>query len=528
MKRETAKNIKIAFFDIDGTLIDMEKKKITPVMLKTLKELRERGILLCLATGRPPRMIPTFEGFSFDAYLAFNAAYCYTKDRVIFSNPIPTADVQAIIRNAERLHRPISLSTLTADGANGTDEDLRDYFAFAKQSVHVTEDFLALSKEAVYQIMVGGGDAVYADILQGVDGARATAWWTRAADIIPAKGGKGLGVDQVLAYYGLAREQALAFGDGTNDIEMLRTVGTGVAMGNATDDVKAVADECCGKVSEEGIYQYCKENGLISGGCKMNIKLIALDMDGTLLDSEKNLPEDFIPWVKAHPEVKTVIASGRQYYTLEKDFIPIRDELTFIAENGGLVFEQGEVIYKDEMRTEDVLRCLDIIDAVPNAVPIVCGARSAYLTEPDEEIDYNATMYYKRRQIVEDLREAVKDDAVVKIAVYVRDEGAEEAMRYFENLEEPLMAVLSGPCWIDLANITEGKGNAVRAIQEKYGISPDECMSFGDYLNDVTLLQSCTESYCMKNGHEDLKAIAKHVTERTNDEDGVMDVIRKL
>ena len=74
-----------------------------------------------------------------------------------------------------------------------------------------------------------------------------------------------------------------------------------------------------------------------------DIKLVAIDMDGTLLDSQKKMPEDFIPWVQSHPEIKTVIASGRQYYTLEHDMFPIKDSLIFIAENGGLVFEKGKI-----------------------------------------------------------------------------------------------------------------------------------------------------------------------------------------
>lgn len=94
-------------------------------------------------------------------------------------------------------------------------------------------------------------------------GARITAWWTRAADITPANGNKGVGVRKILDYYHLDKENAIAFGDGTNDIEMLEAVGTGVAMGNATDDVKTVADAICGHVAEDGIYHYCKEQGLI-------------------------------------------------------------------------------------------------------------------------------------------------------------------------------------------------------------------------------------------------------------------------
>ena len=77
----------------------------------------------------------------------------------------------------------------------------------------------------------------------------------------------------------------------------------------------------------------------------MPIKLIALDMDGTLLDSNKKLPPGFTGWVKAHPCIKTVIASGRQYFTLAKDFAQISSQLIFAAENGGIVFEKGDILY---------------------------------------------------------------------------------------------------------------------------------------------------------------------------------------
>ena len=109
-----------------------------------------------------------------------------------------------------------------------------------------------------------------------------------------------------------------------------------------------------------------------------------------------------------------------------------------------------------------------------------------------------------------------------------KKEKAEESMKYFENIGEKLTAVLSGASWIDIANKTESKGNAIKAICEKYGIAHTEAMGFGDYLNDMSLLESCGESYCMKNGHPTLKALAKYVTEKTNDENGVMEVLKTL
>lgn len=73
-------------------------------------------------------------------------------------------------------------------------------------------------------------------------------------DIIPANGGKGLDVKKVLDYVPFTKEEAIAFGDSINDIEMLQAVGTGIAMDNASQNVKAVADVICGSVREEEIY----------------------------------------------------------------------------------------------------------------------------------------------------------------------------------------------------------------------------------------------------------------------------------
>lgn len=272
MKKDSAKDIKIAFFDVDGTLVDMKKKVITPAMIETLKHLKENGIILCMATGRGPYLVPSFPGIDFDVFLSYNASYCYTKDEVIFSNPIPKEDVKAIVENASEIHRPVFLAGVEGGGANGCDKDLADYFAIAKSKVNVLDnfDFEKLMDKKVYQMMVGCYKEEYADILRDVDGARITAWWTRAADITPANGNKGVGVRKILDYYHLDKENAIAFGDGTNDIEMLEAVGTGVAMGNATDDVKAVADAICGHVAEDGIYHYCKEQGLIQEINKFN------------------------------------------------------------------------------------------------------------------------------------------------------------------------------------------------------------------------------------------------------------------
>ena len=255
--------IKIIFFDIDGTLIDMQKKEITERTVETLRRLQERGILLCIATGRTPTTVPRFEGVEFDAFLTFNGSYCYNQKEDIYANPIPAEGVKQLLANAADMNRPVSIATRNRIAANGKDVDLVDYFAIAKEEVVVADDFEQVVQEDVYQMMLGCIGEERVRLLEGVKNAKLAAWWDRAVDVIPGDSGKGIGVKQLLRYYHLDQSEAMAFGDGNNDIEMLQAVGAGVAMENASPELKTVATEICGHVAEDGVYHYCLEHGFI-------------------------------------------------------------------------------------------------------------------------------------------------------------------------------------------------------------------------------------------------------------------------
>ena len=255
--------IKIIFFDIDGTLLRLRAKELSEKTVEALNRLKANGIRLCIATRRTPVSLPHFSGIEFDAFLTFNGSLCYNDTETIFSNPISPDDVQKLIRNADSLGRPVSVATKNRLAANGFDIDLSDYYSIAHLQLTVAEDFEQVSNEEVYQLLLGCRETDYSAILKDVDGAKIAAWWDRAVDIIPANGGKGIGIQKVLEYYHLDKSEALAFGDGNNDIEMLLSVGTGVAMGNASPQLKEVADEICKDVAEDGIYDYCLTHGLI-------------------------------------------------------------------------------------------------------------------------------------------------------------------------------------------------------------------------------------------------------------------------
>lgn len=256
-------HIQIVFFDIDGTLIDMRKTQISPKTRETLLRLQEKGIRICLATGRSPVTVPDFDGIEFDATVTFNGSLCRTGGKTVFSTPIDAQAVQKLLQNAEQMGRPVSIATVDRVTANGVDPDLAQYYSFAHLELTVSDDFEEVAKQDVYQVMLSCRESEYGTILQGVSGVKIAAWWDRAVDIIPAAGGKGIGIQKILDHYGLSKDQALAFGDGNNDIEMLQAVGTGVAMGNGSARLKAVAHDVCGHVADDGIYHYCLAHHLI-------------------------------------------------------------------------------------------------------------------------------------------------------------------------------------------------------------------------------------------------------------------------
>lgn len=253
---------KIIFFDVDGTLVPL-KGAARPRMLEALRRLHQNGIRLCIATGRAPMEVPKFEGVSFDAFLTYNGSYCFTPEQDIFKNTIPTEEVATLIRNATALGRPVALANTTRLAANGSEPDLEEYFAIGGVELVIADDFDAMAQGEIFQVLMSGREAEYPAILKDVENAKIAAWWDRAVDIIPASGGKGIAVEKMLEFYGIDKSDSMAFGDGNNDIEMFRAVGTGVAMANASARLQAAATAHCRDVKEDGIYWYCVENGLI-------------------------------------------------------------------------------------------------------------------------------------------------------------------------------------------------------------------------------------------------------------------------
>ena len=136
-------------------------------------------------------------------------------------------------------------------------------------------------------------------------------------------------------------------------------------------------------------------------------------------------------------------------------------------------------------------------------------------------------MYYDKPEFNNDVSDCIQKDKIIKHSVYIEMHKAQEEYNKLGEFHSRLDALLSGDCWIDIANKSVNKGNAIKILQQKYGINPSECIAFGDYLNDTDMLLQCDESYAMQNAHPSLKEIAKY-TAPSNNDGGVMKVLDKL
>lgn len=261
--------IKAIFFDIDGTLLSFKQPRHIPIStLLALKELHKKGIKLFIATGRSAMQIDMLKDhlpFEFDGYVSLNGQYCYNKDKIIHQQTIPTEDIAACLPYLQQSKIGCNFVELDYIYLNTvTDKVTEVWKTFGRPVSDNTMDTpnRALTNPT-YQLCAYVTDEEEAELLKHLPNCKAVRWHPGFADIIPKTGGKNIGIQKILDYYGIDISEAMAFGDGGNDIDMLKYVGTGIAMGNAEDDVKASADYVTTSVDDDGIMNALNHFGII-------------------------------------------------------------------------------------------------------------------------------------------------------------------------------------------------------------------------------------------------------------------------
>lgn len=257
------------------------------------------------------------------------------------------------------------------------------------------------------------------------------------------------------------------------------------------------------------------------------IKLIASDMDGSLLDEEGKLPKDFFQILNKLEEknIKFVVASGRQYHTLYNN-LNKKDNIVYIAENGTYIVYSGQEIYSNTLKWENVLKVIKETRKIKDIKLILCGKKAAYYEENSPKFTRELKKYYHSNKMVDDLT-TVKDD-ILKIAVCDFRGSEKNSFKLLaSHFNKEFTTAVSGEIWMDFMNKGVNKGVAIEKIQKKFDVKYDNTMVFGDYYNDLEMLQSAYYSYAMENAPEDLKEYARFVA-KSNKDNGVIQKIKEV
>ncbi|MDJ1122257.1 Cof-type HAD-IIB family hydrolase [Olsenella sp. YH-ols2217] len=257
------KPVRAVFFDVDGTLLSHETGGVPASATAALRQLRDQGIAVVVSTGRALSELDALGvDFPFHAYLLLNGQQCLDHGRhVFYDRPLEGDALAGVLALFNEREVPIYL--IGADGLflNFVDDRVRSAQAA------ISSDIPPVRGYAGEPIYMAGAYAHVADepaLRDRLRDVTITRWHKNGIDIVCAGAGKVQGVEAFLERTGIAADECVAFGDAENDIEMLRMVGTGVAMGNAEPDVKAVADLVTSDIDADGIANGLRALGLIT------------------------------------------------------------------------------------------------------------------------------------------------------------------------------------------------------------------------------------------------------------------------
>ncbi|WP_024615085.1 HAD family hydrolase [Clostridium sp. Ade.TY] len=261
------------------------------------------------------------------------------------------------------------------------------------------------------------------------------------------------------------------------------------------------------------------------------IKLIASDMDGTLLTPEGKVPSEFFDTLKKLKEknIEFVVASGRPYKTLYENFKPISDEISYVSDNGAMVVENGKIKSIEVMDKQSVIKIVDACKKLKNSVAVFCGVKNFYHIACDKKFTDEINKYYLDNTII-DCYDYIKtvDDEIFKISICDMDNALTNSFKVIsEVLGDEFKVVVAGKYWTDVTNKNVNKGNAIKKIQSINSITPKETMVFGDYFNDIEMLNAAYYSYVMEDALDEVKKHGNFIA-KSNKENGVIEAINNI
>lgn len=257
-------DIRALFFDIDGTLVSFATHRVPATAEEAIRRARAAGVRAFIATGRMLPMLGVVAHIPFDGYIAYNGACCTdAAGREIYCNPLPKEELERLLHRLDESPFPVAFMGRREMTVNYRDERV---LALARQidvePPRVEDPRITIRRDIFQLCLYVGPDEERRILTKTLPLCASSRWNPGFADVNLRGDTKQSGMDHLLAHYGIPPAATMAFGDGGNDIPMLRHAAVGVAMGNAGDEVKRAADYVTAGVDDDGVLLALRRFGV--------------------------------------------------------------------------------------------------------------------------------------------------------------------------------------------------------------------------------------------------------------------------
>ena len=250
--------IKAVFFDVDGTLLSQKQGKVPISTRRALRRIRKKGIKIFIATGRHMielSKLPVME-IPFDGYLTLNGNLILDENKKAYAGTSISADEVEVLSGIFRAKKiPFVMISSDKRYINYVDDVVVETQASTHGTIPDVGTVSDYDGEKIYQCIAFVQDHERKVLDEILDECSITSWNPTGIDIVARGSGKAAGIAQFIEEQGLDRSEIMAFGDGENDIEMLKYAGIGVAMGNAWEEVKKASDYVTDTCDHSGVAQ---------------------------------------------------------------------------------------------------------------------------------------------------------------------------------------------------------------------------------------------------------------------------------
>lgn len=235
---------KAIFLDVDGTLVSFDTHRVPQSAIEALQQVHESGIKIIIATGRAFTDLHELEEIPYDAVIALNGSDCVLRDGTPISRKqIPEKDFQRVLVLAQHYGFALAIETNKGIFVNELNPTVIE---LARLVNHPTPPVADIEKEFMggecCQLCIYCDEEMEKEVMAQLPGLSVSRWNPFFADVNVAGVNKAMGINEFASYYGFDVSGTIAFGDGGNDISMIRAAGMGIAMGGASEAVKSVAD----------------------------------------------------------------------------------------------------------------------------------------------------------------------------------------------------------------------------------------------------------------------------------------------